>query len=87
MITKQTNSTGSWYIFDNKRNGYNETEPYSLANAANVEATDLGWDLLSDGFKLRNSYAQTNGSGSTYIYMAFAEQPGTTPFDTMTNAR
>ena len=58
-----------------------------MPNSSNVEATDLGWDLLSDGFKLRNSYAQTNGSGSTYIYMAFAEQPGITPYDTETNAR
>ena len=87
VITKQTNSTGSWFLFDNKRSGYNETEPYVMANVNNVEATDLGWDLLSDGFKLRNSYAQTNGSASTYIYMAFAEEPGTTPFDAFPNAR
>ena len=87
IITKQTNSTGSWFIFDNKRNGYNETEPYVMSNVTNVEATDLGWDLLSDGFKHRNSYAATNGSGNTFIYMAFAEQPGVTPFDTFPNAK
>jgi hypothetical protein len=75
VMVKQTNSTGSWYIFDNKRDGYNETEPYLLSNSSNVEATDLGWDILSNGFKNRNNYAQTNGSGSTYIYLAFAESP------------
>ena len=87
IITKQTNGTGSWFIFDNKRNGYNETEPYVMSNVTNVEATDLGWDFLSHGFKHRNSYAATNGSGNTFIYMAFAEQPGATPFDTFANSR
>jgi len=87
IITKQTNSTGSWFIFDNKRNGYNEIEPYVMANVANGEATDLGWDILSNGFKNRNSYSATNGSGNTFVYMAFAEQPGATPFDTFANSR
>lgn len=75
VITKQTNGAGSWFLFDNKRNGYNETDPYLLANVANVEATDLGWDLLSNGFKIRNTYAATNGSNNTFIYLAFAESP------------
>ena len=87
IITKQTNGTGSWFMFDNKRNGYNETEPYVMSNVSNTEATDLGWDFLSHGFKHRNNYAATNGSGNTFIYMAFAEQPGITSFDTFPNAR
>ena len=87
IITKQTNSTGSWFIFDNKRNGYNETEPYVMSNVSNTEATDLGWDFLSNGFKHRNSYGATNGSGNTFVYMAFAERPGTTRFDTFASAR
>ena len=87
IITKWTNGTGSWFIFDNKRNGYNETEPYVMSNVSNTEATDLGWDFLSHGFKHRNNYAATNGSGNTFIYMAFAEQPGITSFDTFPNAR
>ena len=87
IITKQTNSTGSWFIFDNKRNGYNEIEPYVMSNSSNGDATDLGWDILSNGFKNRNSYGATNGSGNTFVYMAFAEQPGATSFDTFPNAR
>jgi hypothetical protein len=75
VITKRIDNGSSWFMFDNDRNGYNETEPYVLANASNVEATDLGWDLLSNGFKLRHNYADTNASGGTYIYMAFAENP------------
>jgi hypothetical protein len=75
VITKQTNAAGSWFLFDNKRNGSNETEPYLMANVNNVEATDLGWDLLSNGFKNRNSYSATNALGSDYLYLAFAESP------------
>ena len=44
-------------------------------------------DFLSDGFKQRNANGNTNESGHNYIFMAFAEEPGTTPFDTVTNAR
>ena len=87
IITKQTNSTGSWFIFDNKRNGYNETEPYVMSNVTNVEATDLGWDFLSHGFKHRNSYAATNGANNSFIYMAFAERPSGTIFGLDANAR
>ena len=47
-------------------------------------------DILSNGFKVRegetSAYTQFNRS-NTHIYMAFAEQPGTTPFDTFPNAR
>ena len=87
IITKRTDSTGSWFIFDNKRNGYNEIEPYVMSNSSNGDATDLGWDILSNGFKNRNSYSATNGSGGTFVYMAFAAQPGATPFDTFANSR
>ena len=75
VMAKRIDSTGSWYIFDNTRGAFNETEPYSLANAGNNEATDLGWDLLSNGFKHRTSYLEQNHSGGSFIYMAFAETP------------
>ena len=39
-------------------------------------------DLLSNGFKMRGSNVDTNGNGSVYIYMAFAKQPGNTPYQT-----
>jgi len=31
--------------------------------------------MLSNGFKIRGSDTSINGSGSTYIYMCFAENP------------
>jgi hypothetical protein len=32
-------------------------------------------DILSNGFKVRDSTTYVNASGGTYIYMAFAENP------------
>ena len=40
------------------------------------KATDaMNLDFVSNGFKLRASDGALNGSGSTYIYMTFAENP------------
>jgi len=44
-------------------------------------------DFLSNGFKIRTGRAGTNASGSTYIYMAFAENPFVTSTGTPTTAR
>ena len=54
-------------------------------NGANNGALDA-CDILSDGFKIRGSSYEVGYNG-TYFFMAFAEQPGNTPFDTETNAR
>jgi len=32
-------------------------------------------DILSNGFKSRNTNGGVNASGVSYIYMAFAEEP------------
>jgi len=42
---------------------------------------------LSNGFKQRDTSANRNGSGNTYIYMAFAENPFTTSTGVPTTAR
>ena len=44
-------------------------------------------DFLSNGFKIRSSDAQTNGSGDTYIFMAFAENPFVSSGGTPVTAR
>ena len=49
--------------------------------------SNLEVDFLSDGFKIKNSVNTINASDGTYVYMAYAEQPGTTPFGTFPNAR
>jgi hypothetical protein len=72
---KQSSASGeSWIMQDNARDLFNVTNKRLLANASNAEA-DEPIDFLSNGFKCRTSGAFQNGSGSTYIYMAFAENP------------
>ena len=77
VILKRTNTTSNWIIMDNKRNTFNEMESRLFPNLANAEQTQstYGLDFLSNGFKLRDTVSQSNGSSSTYIYMAFAENP------------
>ena len=75
VIFKRTNGTGNWQLIDNKRIGFN-VDNYTLypnSNIADQDENDA--DILSNGFKLRGTGTDGNGSGDTYIYMAFAENP------------
>jgi hypothetical protein len=76
LLAKNT-SSGSWYIFDKERPGYNQTNNKLYPNLSNAEASDSTncVDLLSNGFKLRGTGGDLNSSGGTYIYAAFAENP------------
>ena len=75
VILKRINAAGHWLIFDNKRDGYNPDAAELKADdqAAEVEFDRI--DFISNGFKQRYNGTDNNGSGSTYVYMAFAEQP------------
>ena len=90
ILAKSTYNTENWIIYDNKREGFNPTQKYIMANSTNAEdaGSNNKIDFLSNGFKFRNTGAPHYGSNSAgYIYMAFAEQPGTTSFETFPNAR
>jgi hypothetical protein len=76
MIKKSSASGSGWMIFDTKRNPTNDGATLRLpANTTDSESTDHILDILSNGFKIRDSDATLNTSGATFIYMAFAEQP------------
>jgi len=79
---------GSWKIIDTSRDSYNGGNPAALyANASYAEGKRGNGDndtyterldLLSNGFKLGAAASydiETNESGVTYIYAAFAESP------------
>ena len=72
---KMTNTAGSWVILDSSRNPSNVTTQYLYPNASDAEASATFVDFVSNGIKFRTTYADTNGSGNTYIYAAFAENP------------
>jgi len=77
LMLKRTDTTGSWQMYDNKRDTYNPEISRLAANLSSEESTSASIyiDFLSNGFKMRNSTADWNASGGTYIYMAFAENP------------
>ena len=75
VMTKRTDLTSEWTITDLRRPGYNLVNKSLYANQSSAELTYNVLDQLSNGFKLRDPDGIWNGSGGTYIYMAFAENP------------
>ena len=78
VMIKQTSSAGEgWEMADDVRSTYNVVSTFLRANsnAAQSTNTDRQFDFLSNGIKMRGSHGSTNGSGATYIYAAFAENP------------
>jgi len=76
IITKRSDGTSPWRLFDNKRPNAN-FQTYKLeADSSGAEATGSVYaDFLSNGFKIRDNGSYQNASGGTYIYLAFAESP------------
>jgi len=77
VLTKNSSSGGAgydWVIWDAERNPSNQTAKVVFPDLANAEEeTTTIIDILSSGFKLRNSGATTNAG--TMIFAAFAEAP------------
>ena len=79
-MIKRTNSAANWYSIDTERDPINPTRQHNInADTTSTESSNAGLaslDILSNGFKNRQGAGTgINDSGSTYIYMAFAENP------------
>jgi hypothetical protein len=76
MIKNSGRASENWNIIDNKRDGYNGSNENLAPNLNGTESSGNNrWDILSNGFKCRDTNNEVNNSGDTYIYMAFAESP------------
>jgi hypothetical protein len=76
FLYKKSSFTSAWWMFDAARNTYNVVSAYLFPNLSNAEGTENWFDFTANGLKMRDrTDANTNDSGSTYIYMAFAENP------------
>lgn len=75
LMIKRFDSTGSWHIYDKERLGYNPNNNILYADTNNAEISLAQDELLSNGFKMRNTGAARNASGGTYVFVAFAENP------------
>ena len=91
FLTKRSNAGEQWMVYDNKQLGFNESNNFLGHDTANGESTGAGSngaiDILSNGIKIRGTVNGTNNSGSTYIYMAFAESPFVTSTGVPATAR
>jgi hypothetical protein len=77
VMHKRINAVEDWHLIDSARSPTNLTRNVIFPNTTDADTvyTSEQYDILSNGFKLRNTGTSKNGDGSTYIYMAFAEQP------------
>jgi hypothetical protein len=76
VIIKRTSGADRWVISDNKRDPDNPVNGELNPNDSAAEDTSsTPFDFLSNGFKIRRTGNVFNGSGETYIFMAFAEAP------------
>ena len=89
VLTKMIDTMNeNWTINDSSRSTYNPVDLFLRPDEAVKDTSGAAtMDFSAEGFKLRNTDSKTNRDGGTFIYMAFAEQPGTTPFETFANAR
>ena len=74
ILTKRTAGTGDWFLFDNKRLGYNVDNNAQKVNENYADDTGDDIDILSNGFKLRSSNSEINNI-ERMCYIAFAEFP------------
>jgi len=75
LLKISSGTTGAWTLFDNKRDPFNEVDNRLFPDSSGAEADGNDCDFLSNGFKHRTTGSGTNGSGYSYIFMAFAENP------------
>jgi hypothetical protein len=81
VMVKRTSASDAWLIIDSARSSVNpvtNTLAPPTNGAENIDTGGIPTDFLSNGFKCRGTGGDFNGSGQTYIYMAFAESPFTT---------
>ena len=77
VLIRNVSATNSWAILDTARDTFNGMDERLHPDTYGQTNTGAGvvLDVLSNGFKCRNSDALENGSGNTIIYAAFAENP------------
>ena len=78
VMYKSSTLSESWKIYDAARQPNNVVNLALDANSSGAENSGGGGndiDFLSNGFKQRTNDSRANGSGATYIYMAFAQNP------------
>ena len=90
VTVKQTNASNNWQTWDSARESSNVMQrilEFNDASTADDASQYTAIDFCSNGFKHRTNFQRSNTDGATYLYMAFAEQQGVSPYNTIINAR
>tara|TARA_R100000406_G_scaffold4783_2_gene3296 strand:+ start:57 stop:1145 length:1089 start_codon:yes stop_codon:yes gene_type:complete len=94
VMIKKSSGTGNWYIYDTERNGSSGSNTnqahrivYANDTSGEVDNSDRGIDMISNGFKTRNTLDNVNLNGDEYFYMAFASSPLVSSAGVPTTAR
>ena len=75
VLIRVLTTANAWLLYDNKREGFNESNDTLSPNYNTVEDSTYKLDLLSNGFKIRSTQQAHNESGQTFLYYAIAEAP------------
>jgi len=70
-------SSGSWTMFDNTRDTDGLLHSTFAANSTNEEDSNTGYNTITisnTGFTITSTNYDTNQSGGSYVYMAFADK-------------
>jgi hypothetical protein len=75
LFIKRNANSHAWKIFDTARNTNNLTDNSLSWDNTDAESSSNGIDILSNGFKLRNSNSSFNNSGSQFVFGAWGDVP------------
>ena len=92
IVIKNISTNSNWRVHDHLRHGGDSYSGNGFAahhlewSTAATQYSNYDLDFLGNGFKIRTNSTYVNNSSYKYFFMAFAEQIGTTPFETEANA-
>ena len=75
LMIKRIDSTGDWYIWDDKRSTSNLRLNTLDANTSDAELLSTGIAgvrFLNNGFQVQSTYTFNNAAGGEYLFMCFA---------------
>ena len=79
VFWKCTDATENWQVRDTARSTFNDDSQvriyWNSSSAEGSASTASPIDFLSNGFKIRGSNTEVNGSGNHYVWGAFADVP------------
>ena len=73
LVIKREDQADGWFVYDDQRSPSNVVNDYLTFNGTtgNTVSSAVNLDILSHGFKLRNTDGGHNNSSGEYLYFAF----------------